>query len=360
MTWLGLALMVSYIPGWVGITIPTSWVLLSVVLPLALWRPVEFTGFHWVVLSWAILAIASCAWAFNPWDAAWGTWQVLLFAMAFWFGSGLDDARPLWRGIGWGLNIAAILAVAQAFGWHPTFEFNHVYPSAFYYNSMLYGEICAIGILGLIIHRHWRLVPLPLLGLALSHSHGGWLALLVGIVVWRHRSLGVLGLLALGAAAVFTYHFRPSDTERLQAWYSAVTNLAWFGHGPGSFLSVFWYRDPTHITYPEYAHNDYLQLAFEYGLLAIIPLAAILGPAFVRRAPDWPIYAAFLLMGTYSFPLYSYILAPLGAICAGRVARSWGLRRRYCPDSRFRELSRLYHSQQQTHRNRGFAIPLVP
>lgn len=358
MFWLGLAMLVVYIPGWTGATIPTSWALLSLVLPLALWRPVEVTGFHWAILSWAALAWVYVPFSLSVPDAVWGAWQVSLFAMAFWVGSSLDSPSALWRGVGWGLNLTFPVALAQAFGYHPTLEFLHVYPSAVYYNSMLYGEICAIAILGLILYRHWTLIPLPLAGLVLSHSHGGWLALIAGIIAWRHRSIGLLALMALAAAVAFTYHLRSDDAERLQVWYAAVTNLSPLGHGPGSFLSLWWQHADTAI-YPEYAHNDYLQLAFEYGALSVVPLLAIGAPGLAIRTRDWPIYAAFLLMATFSFPLYSYILAPLGAISAGCVARSWDLHRRYCSASRLDQLQRSYLAQRQARRHWGVGLPMV-
>ena len=358
MLWLGLAISALYVPGYTGASIQTSWVVLSCVLPaLTLWRPVTLTGFHWAILAWVGLALAAITWALSPYDAVWGAWQVILFALAFFYGSSHDSLHDLFKGLGIGATASALVAYAQAFGlhwpmmWGPT-------PSGLYYNSMYAGEIFAIVILGCVIYRLYWLIPALVVALVLSQSHAGWIALLIGILAWHYRSLSLVALVPLVVAVVFTYHFRESDAQRLQVWYAAVTNLAWFGHGPGSVLAL-WYRSGTTLVYPEYAHNDFLQLAFEYGLFAILPIGLLLILGLCTNARDWPLWIAFLFMGLVSFPLYTPILAFIGACAAGRISRDWNLDRLGRLERRYDLLLRRLTSQSEPSLARGQALPMV-
>lgn len=326
MLWLGLALSSLYAPGITGATVQTSWAVLSLSLPaLALWSTVRLTVFHWAFFLWAAIVTISIAWSLNRWDAVWGWWQVILFVLAFYYASSKFTLERLFVGFGIGANLSALVAIAQAYGYHPVMV-NEQNIAGLYYNSMYAGEIFAVTILGLGLYHRWRLIPLPLVALFLSHSHAGWIGLGIGLVVSRFRYPLLLAIGAALAAAIFTYHFRPSDAERLQVWYAALTNLTLFGHGPGSFLSLWYPRDASTLIFPEYAHNDALQLVFEYGALALIPLGALLALAIRSTSREWPIYIAILFMGLVSFPLYTPILAFFGASVAGVLAGDWDLR----------------------------------
>ncbi len=366
MLWLGLALPIIYIPGYLGMTIPTSWVLLSCVLPLTLWRPITLTGFHWVLFAFVAVSIASITWSWNVFDAVWGTWIIILFSLAFILGSTERNLHPFFLGLGIGLTLNSFLAYAQALGYNPVLA-NHYLSSQngveFYnisglmYNSMLFGEVLALGILGLVVYRLWIFIPFLLVALYLSHSIGGWLALAVGLLALITRSIGVMSLFALASATAISFLHRPSDAERLSAWYTAITNLSVFGHGPGSFLSIFYFQDP--ILFPGHVHNDFLQLAFEYGIFAIIPLALLLGLAVSTSSREWPIYIAFLFMCAFSFPLYSPITSTLGALCAGRISRTWALDWDIRNLRRHRFLLWLRHPQPIHDLTRSKALPLV-
>lgn len=325
MLWLGLAISALYVPGVTGASVQTSWAVLSFSLPaLALWRAVNMTVCHWAVVAWAVLACISIAWALNSYDAVWGAWGIILFALAFYIGDAIDF-RKLLIGFAIGANLSALFALLQASGIHLFMENNVATPSGFYFNSMYAGEIFALAILGAVIYRVWPLVILPSIALVLTHSHAGWLALAIGLVSIRIRSWTVIALILTACAAAFTFHFRPSDAERMQIWYATVSNMTLFGYGPGSMLSMYYITDSVKL--PEYAHNDVLQLIFEYGVFSIIPIAALLMPAIAKQEKEWPLYVAFLVMGLVSFPLYSPITMVIGAVSAGRLSRVWSVLR---------------------------------
>jgi len=186
-------------------------------------------------------------------------------------------------------------------------------------------------VVALVSERMW-LWALPLLpGLALSGSRGAWLALAVGLASMHVRRVWIFGF--LGAACVFflVRPLSPSDAVRLSIWDGAFHMLTWLGWGPGSFFSWMLPYGGSNI-YPEYAHNDALQLAFEYGMGAAIPIG-ILGFAFCRAdVRERPILAAFTVAGLCSMPLYIPVCSFLAWVVAGHAVRRWALARRNRPD----------------------------
>ena len=189
MLWLGLAISAAWVPGWTGVTVQTSWVVLSLFLPaLALWRPVTVTGFHWALSAWAAMAVAYIPFAFAPADAVWGAWQVVLFALAFWYGSSHDSLRDLFLGLGLGATASALVVFAQALGYTPVMAWT-ANPPGLYYNSMYAGEIFSLIILGLFIYRLYWLIPILAVALFLTHSNAGWIGLFIGLLAYHFRSL---------------------------------------------------------------------------------------------------------------------------------------------------------------------------
>jgi hypothetical protein len=162
-------------------------------------------------------------------------------------------------------------------------------------------------------------------GVMLAHSRGAWIALTVGLLGCYTRSLWVFG--AVAGLAVF-YLYSPlsgSDTERMFIWRAAWDNLKWLGWGPGVFYTIALPRNGAFSLYPEYAHNDALQLMFEYGVGALLPFA-IFGYALWRTdIREWPVVLAFVVAGCYSMPLFMPLTAFLGLVAVGRVLRVHGL-----------------------------------
>jgi O-antigen ligase/predicted TPR repeat methyltransferase len=157
-------------------------------------------------------------------------------------------------------------------------------------------------------------------GLVFSGSRGGWLALIVGAIVfwiwaWRTRlipprvadAMLVAMVLAVAAALAipavrqrcqealsvnlnYTFsfdvlHIRDTSMEgRIQmnqATWRMFLDHPWFGVGPGAWR---WfhpeYRIESSTINPHYAHNDLLQFAAEYGMVGMALLVATLGCFF--------------------------------------------------------------------------------
>ncbi len=340
MFWLGLIVAVCFVPGYTGAIIPTQWAVFSILLPLGLWRsgvlgPIGLLGP--VVFAFAALSIT---WAPNPWDAGFGLWLMCLWALAMWFGTTVNDFRPLWRGLAVGLTVSSVVAIFQRCGFSPVLSVGDTGASGLLYNSVVLGASCALVLIALWTQRLWWYMPGLLPGLMLANSRGAYLVLGLTLAT-RFMRLRYIFLALAFAAIAFTIAIQftsgDSDYTRLLVWGAAMRELTLFGRGIGSF-STFFVATPQKLLYPGWVHNDYLQLWFELGIgsLAIVALYAL---ALTQRTSDhWPIFFAFAIFGTFSFPLWTPISAFMGCVVAGAMLRDRYLDRLACIGGRYSSL----------------------
>lgn len=313
---LGLIAAICFVPGRTGAYIPTQWVLGSCLLPLALWRRGPWTHLHWVGVGFLAYATLSMMWARDYYDGIWGLWLMTMIALGFWLGTTLSTLDGLLKGLAVGLIVSSIVAVAEVLGYYPYLGL----PSGLLFNSAVAGMTVAIVIVGLVSRGLWGFIPgiLPLL--ALSQSRGAILLLAMGLVFIYLRRPLILLLITLALTWIITYFPANSDLIRVGIWNVTVHHLTVFGWGAGSFLGLF-----IGAEHPGYAHNDYLQLWFEYGI-GSLAFGYVL--VFCLAQIDnrfWPILACFALAGSFFCPLYTPLLALLGACAAGQCARDWAL-----------------------------------
>lgn len=324
MFWLGLTVSLCYVPGVTGAYIATQWPLLAVALSLGLLRRGPFTAFHLLGVFFVTYAAALAFWSLNPYGAVWGLWLAVIAAMSVWFGTTLESPRELYRGLAIGAAASSFVAVLQFFG-VGLVPITSTLPAGLYVNSVQQGTVLAIVIVALVTEGIW-LWALPLVpGVYLAHSRGGTIVLLVGLLGHFVRSLWVVGGVA-GLATLF-YFAAPhasSDAQRTYIWRVAAGALTWFGWGPGSFYSMV-LQDNGVTFFPEYAHNDFLQLAFEYGVGAALPVAVIGYAAWRTDVREWPIVLAFCAAACFSMPLFMPIAAFLSLVAVGRILREHGL-----------------------------------
>ncbi len=324
MFWLGAIVSLCYIPGVTGAYIATQWPVLGVAMVLGLLRSGPVTVFHWLGLAFLAYAVMGMVWTPMPDTSVFGLWLLVIMGLCVWFGTTVTSARDLYAGLAVGAAVSSTVAVFQYFGFTPVETWTHVSPAGIYVNSVQQGLVLALVFVALASERMW-LWALPLLpGLALCGSRGAWLALAVGLLACYVRRLWVFGLVAaVGAFCLLAPQLMPvpsSDALRMLIWKTAAGNLTWFGYGPGVFYGVLMPYDGTAI-YPEYAHNDGLQLVFEYGVGALLPFA-IFGFAISRtQAREWPVIVAFVTAGCYSVALWMPIVAFLALVAVGRVLR---------------------------------------
>lgn len=333
---LGLTLAVCFVPGYLGSFIPAQWAVLSILLPMALWRHGDFppiAQLGLVALSYSALSIF---WAPDPLDAGFGLWLACIWALCFWLGCTMTpaDFPNLFRGLAIGLWVSSAIALLQSLGLRPVLGEGN---SGLFFNSTLLGACATLIIIALITQRLWLYIPGCLPALFLSGSRGAIFVLVLTLATFRFRLRWVLLALALATLAFLTFA-GSSDSIRLTIWGSALRGLDFWGNGIGSFASFF-LATPIEVFYPGRVHNDYIQLWFEIGPMAIA--LAILGAVALseRTSPHWPIFFAISIYALFYFPLWSPIPAFLAFMVAGAMLRD-------------RHLSRL----AGTHR-RHFGLP---
>lgn len=210
-------------------------------------------------------------------------------------------------------TLSSALAIAQAaFDYWPFPVFAKDAASGLLFNSVHQGQTLAIIIVALVIHRLYWLIPGLLPGLYLAHSRGAWLALAFGIVASRLRYPIVLLVFVLTLGVAYTSQPGASDLERLQIWRAVWANLTLWGNGAGSLMYMYIGNPATKLSWVQYAHNDYLQAVFEYGVWAVIPFAVVAYAASRSSARDWPILVTFLFLACFSMPMHMPIILSLG------------------------------------------------
>lgn len=196
--------------------------------------------------------------------------------------------------------LSSILAIAQAFGWHPVPQWNDK-PPGFFFNSIAQGEVLALAVLVCFAERAYWLALTMLPGIYLSQSRGALVALALGLIaIWIRRPL-VLLCLALAATVYWTHNPSSSDLQRLLIWRAAWTHLTFWGNGFGSFWDL-WIGNPA--WWPQYVHNDYLQTVFELGVWSVVPFTVVGWLASRTASRYWPTFITFLFMSTFSMPLH--------------------------------------------------------
>ena len=320
MFWFGAAVSLCYIPGVTGAYIATQWPVLAVLLSFGLLRSGPFTVFHAAGL--AFIAYAFALWPFSPapYASVFGLWLIIITGLCVWFGTTMTDMRGLYAGAA----VSSAIAVLQYFGIETVPMLTDGHPAGLYVNSIQQGAVLALIAVALASERMWLwLLPLAP-GVVLAQSRGAWVALAVGLLACRVRSLWILSAIAAAGALCLLLPLSDSDVQRMFIWRAAWDNLTWLGWGPGVFYTLVLPQNGAFL-YPEYAHNDALQLVFEYGIGAVL-VFSVFGYALWRTdAKEWPIVLAFVAAGCYSMPLFMPVASFLALAAVGRILRLHGL-----------------------------------
>lgn len=318
---LGLILPICFVAPYTGATIPTQWPLLSLVLVPSLWQKGYMALWHWLGLAFLAYACVSQLWSPDP---GYGLWIAAIWALSFWWGSTKPSLFSLWQGLAYGLILNLPFAVAQKFGVSPVMFFSRD-PAGLLYNSTVYGSLSALVMIQMIRTRQWWLSAALLPGLILAHSFGAYAVLgLTLVALYIHWSVAVISLIA---GAVYMLH-NPgsSDHLRLAIWGITWAGLKWTGWGAGSFTEIFLYQGGTTLIHPEFSHNDWLQLWFEYGAAALL-VYTIIGAALFARTGEsisgWWAMFPLAILSLFYFPLWHPILAFLLCATAGHILRRY-------------------------------------
>lgn len=333
MFWLGAIVSLCYVPGLTGAYIATQWPVLAVLLSFALIRSGSFTAMHAAGLAFIAYAVVRIPFSPAPDASVFGVWLVIIMGLCVRFGSTMTSMKELYAGLAVGAGVSSFLAVLQHFGFDSVQTVTT--PSAgLYVNSVQQGAVLALVAVALVSERMWAWVIPIIPGIALAQSRGAWIILAVGLLGCYVRRLWMLGVVAVPGAYFLLHSLSSSDTQRMFIWHAAWDNLTWLGWGPGVFYTIILAPDGAVPFFPEYAHNDFLQLLFEYGVAALIPFA-ILGCALYRtNAREWPVVLAFVTAACFSMPLFMPITSFLGLVAVGRILRTYDVGGTYGSRSR--------------------------
>lgn len=325
MMWLSLLVSVAFMPGITGASIPTGWAAMSFTLPWVMLKDVKMTPFHYLGLAFLAYTTASLAWTNSPLDGIGELWHWALLALAFMLGSRLELLGPFWKGLALGCGVSSVVAVAQWFGWDGVANLDWAKWAGLFYNNAVAGAVAAVTLGGCLTYRLWRYVALPIPLLLLSQSRGAWAALFCTWAICIYRSFGgvekiIFSLVIAIALGFGIYLFHgASDSIRLTIWGELLHRLSFFGAGIGSSANIYFFT-PSQLFHIEHAHNDYLNLLYEYGVgaLPLFLLAALLVEQ--TNAYAWPAYICSLILACYYWPLESPVSAFILAVVAGHLA----------------------------------------
>lgn len=278
-------------------------------------RPVRAGPAHWLVLAFLTYAAASILWSPDQLHGFIKSAQFFVVAMAFWYGSQLEDIDHLYVGAAYGTAISVPIVIVQMFGWNfwdwDLWRFS-TNPGGLFGNSATFGQTCALMLVPMaIMYRAWLSITL-FTGVCLSGSRGAWLALLVATIAGRSYVLAPFLFLGLG---VTFWLYQPND-YRVHMWTEIVRTLVPFGHGLGSF-SFNDYGD-----FFLHAHNDLLELASELGI-GILPLL-VAGWIILRNQGDLIAHltlVTFCAISLFAFPTFVPLSAFIAGLTAGHLVR---------------------------------------
>jgi O-antigen ligase len=310
----GFVLTALFVPDWSGAATTPRWTLAAVVLPLLLRDRIKFTAAHMFGLLFIAYAASSVLWSPQKWEAIDALLKLIVLAEAFVLGSQMDDIRPIVAGAALGLGVSSAIILLGI----PVPQTSD-YPAGLFVNSNALGEIAALVLVGAMVHRIWWAVPLIAPALIISHCRGAFLALAGATIIWvwaRSKPVAV-ALVIIGVASAAWMGSSESAQQRLDMWAAIVPQLTAMGKGIGSFYTLYPLYSPfdTLLQRPEHLHNDWLEFAFELGVVG-----AVLCSAFLWSARS-VVLAVLAIEAVFGFPLHLAATAVLGGILSGHAVR---------------------------------------
>lgn len=321
---LGFLVAIAYIPGIIGASIPTSWFVLIITMPILMifcefklnlvnLLGIIFIGFNVLSLLWAPSLNISFFFLL----------QLVTLSCVFCFGLNLLDIRPIFKGLALGLGVSSLVAIFQYYGFKPVFTIGNDIAGLFV-NPNIYSEVSAVMLVGLIVLKLWYCIPVTLPGLILIHSRTALMGLAAGLFCYfysKNKLLALASVLIVGMLGVifFINSFSiMSIQERFDIWQDTLRGVTFFGNGVGSYEILYPLNAihvDTSVARPKFAHNDLLQVIFENGIFAL-PLIAI-----IVLIPFNPILITLGIMSLLTYSLRVPMEIFIACIVAGYITR---------------------------------------
>jgi hypothetical protein len=321
---LGIAIMIAFVPGVIGLASITSWAVMWLVMPVLLLKcKIEITIIH--ILGLVFLSYAALSLLWSP-HGTLELMQLLVLASVFVWAYTLQNLRKIIIGLAIGLAVSSIIAVLQYFQLETLVLKNTPNPSGLFVNSNIFAEVSGMLLILILINKLWWFIPVTLPGLMVSSRAVILGFLIVGLLwIWEKSKLAAISLaVSLTFAASLINFSMSSIYQRLYIWLDMLSGLTLFGHGIGSFIYLFpdynKHSDAS-INIAEYAHNELLQLTFELGI-GVAPFILII--LMLLKADNDYKYAFvfFIVISCFGFPLHMPVTAFMVAIVAAQLAKS--------------------------------------
>jgi O-Antigen ligase len=334
---LGFGLACAYWPQAYADAEVARWAVAWIGIGLLLWWRISFTL---PLLGCVFLGIVfgSIFWAPISLDAIWELTHWVLLIGCFVVGvSELEE--PVFEGAAWGIAVNSALATAQYLGWHPVSEAST--PAGFMGNKDFLSETAILVMLFMLARGRWKMAILALPALVLPQGRAALAAGAVGLTFIGKKWAWATAAALFSVALVF-YYMKGSgwDDVRWQIWYATLRGTTFFGHGVGQFYSGYMaLQDFSHDWRPEHAHNDWLEILFEFGPIGLL-LSAAFAVQLLYRGRGGAVWAGFIVLGLLSFSLHNPATAVLGFLAGGRLYGAGLMVQHREPLSAIRDLAR--------------------
>lgn len=330
------AVSVAYWPSWHDGAISPKWCVLGALTVVLFFVKPRMTTGHWAGLIFLAYAALSLTWSVSPLDGVNNVLRTALLGAVFVIAAEVDDLCRTYAAAAAGLSLSGLIALLEVTGYMTLPEANH--PAALFGNRNYMAEVGVICLVVAIGSRMWWAIPGSVLAIALPMSRAAVLALAIIATAWvwkRSKVIAVCLILAVIAClAAYSETMLPqshSTDIRLTIWKTALEHLTFFGHGFGSFQSMyvllFTYTEIP-LGRPEHAHNEFINLIFELGVPGVIAAFVMVGAAWRGgSALERSVMGAIAAISVFSFPLHLPVAGFLAALVAGRAcARGRDLR----------------------------------
>jgi len=320
---LGLLVAVAYIPGVVGASISTGWLLLLIICPILLFYCEFKIGWGFAFICYATLSLL---WT-EILNIAWfHLLQLIVLGLVFVIGQNIKDLTAIFKGLALGLGVSAVVCLFQWYGFNLVYSLVNA-TAGLFINPNIFSEVSAIILVSLVVLKLYWWIPVTLPGLVIAHSRAAYVGLGIGLLftVWkynRYYAIGLVGLISLIAVVLYKGQFSLiSVLERVDLWADTIQGFKFFGNGVGSYEVLFPYyatHIDTELARPRYAHNDLLQIIFEFGIGSILLLVAAFN-VFKTRKAEVIIIITIGAISLFTYPLHIPVPAFIAFLVAGFV-----------------------------------------
>ncbi len=222
-------------------------------------------------LGWAILSLA---WTPAKLDGVDAVTVLLLLAGCFCLGHQTESLRPIIIGAALGLTVSSAFTVAQWWGYQPV-RSGATLATGLFVNGNYMAEAAALVLVGVMAERLWWLIPGLLPALLLPHARAAVLAaVLAAMMLFRSKTDVVIALGgAVALAALWSaLHIDATTLDRFEMWGATAHGVTFFGHGIGSFWTLYPDLDMRAVVTesPTHPHNELLNIAFDLGIVGVV------------------------------------------------------------------------------------------